>query len=269
MHTGSARCHCGTFTLPVLTVELCLHSQLSVPVLWRMFSETSCIYRCRQCWNVLLPGSYKPGPEPGTFVCTSHQQPDNVQISGLRSSGNKPGSTPAPTAAKAFQKAAEPKKTEQVLKKPSQEGLANSTKPSASSSASSGFKSVNTSWSSSTVNKSGDCKGTTLGNKTDHQESTPSGSLWTISTTKTQQARENFFQSLESSSNKTSDTKPQVPSSHGPAKTAPARTTAEVSPVNAEKAQARNHIIQALAGSNTSPHRPGGLSATGSSTSSR
>ncbi|XP_010130932.1 PREDICTED: MICAL-like protein 2, partial [Buceros rhinoceros silvestris] len=225
-------------------------------------------FRCRQCWNVLLPGSYKAGPEPGTFICSSHQQPDNVQISGLCSSGNKPESTPAPTAARAFQKAAEPKKTEQVLKKPSQEGLANSTKPSASSSARSGFKSVNTSWSSSAVNKSGDCKGTTLGNKTDHREGTPSGSLWTISTTKTQQARENFLQSLESSSNKTSDTKTQVPSSHGPAKTAPARTTTEVSPVNAEKAQARDHIIQALAGSNTSPHRPGGLSSTGSSTSS-
>lgn len=35
-----------------------------------------------------------------------------------------------------------------------------------------------------------------------------------------------------------------------------------------EKAQARNNIIQALAGSNTSPSRPGGLSSTGSSASS-
>ncbi|NXG61843.1 MILK2 protein, partial [Hemiprocne comata] len=224
-------------------------------------------FRCRQCWNVLLPGSYKAGPEPGTYICTSHQQPDNVQISGLLSSGNKPESTPAPTAAKAFQKAAEPKKPEQVLKKPSQEGLANSTKPSVSSSGSSGFGSVNTQWSSSTVNKSDDCKGTSLGNKTDHHGA-PSGPLWTTSMTKTQQARENFFRSLESSSNKTSDTKNQVPSSHGPGKTASARTTTEVSPVNAEKDQARNRIIQALAGSNTSPNRPGGLSSTGTSVSS-
>ncbi|XP_072733920.1 MICAL-like protein 2 isoform X2 [Ciconia boyciana] len=225
-------------------------------------------FRCRQCWNVLLPGSYKAGPEPGTFICTSHQQPDNVQISGLRSTGNKPESTPAPTAAKVFQKAAEPKKPEQVLKKPSQEGLANSTKPSVSYSASSGFKSVNTPWSSSAVNKSVDWKGTPLGNKTEHREGAPSGPLWTTSTTKTQQARENFFRSLESSSNKTSDTTKQVTSSHGPGKTASARTTTEVSPVNAEKDQARNHIIKALAGSNTSPNRPGGLSATGSSASS-
>ncbi|NWX42346.1 MILK2 protein, partial [Steatornis caripensis] len=225
-------------------------------------------FRCRQCWNVLLPGSYKVGPEPGMFTCTSHQQPDNVQISGLRSTGSKPESTPAPTAARVFQKAAEPKKPEQVLKKPSQEGHAHSTKPSVSSSGSSGFKSVNTPWSSSTVNKSDDCKGTLLGNKTDHHEGTPSGPLWTTSTTKTQQARQNFFQSLESSSNKTSDTRNQVPSSHGRGRTASARTTTEVSPVNAEKDQARNHIIQALAGSNTSPYRPGGLSSTGSSASS-
>ncbi|NXL09380.1 MILK2 protein, partial [Mesembrinibis cayennensis] len=225
-------------------------------------------FRCRQCWNVLLPGSYKAGPEPGTFICTSHQQPDNVQISGLHSTGNKPESTPAPAASRAFQKAAEPKKPEQVLKKPSQEGLANSTKPSVSSSGSSGFKSVNTPWSSSAVNKSDDCKGTPLGNKTDHRDGSPSGPLWTTSTTKTQQARDIFFRSLESSSNKTSDTKKQVPSSHGPGKTASARTTAEVSPVNAKKDQARNHIIQALAESNTSPNRPGGLSSTVSSASS-
>ncbi|NWU25665.1 MILK2 protein, partial [Dyaphorophyia castanea] len=222
-------------------------------------------FRCRQCWNLLLPGSYKAGPEPGTFICTSHQQPDNVQSSSLHSTGKKTDSTPAPAAARAFQKAAEPKKPEQVLKKPSQEGLTNSTKPSVSSSGSSGFKSVNTPWSSSGVNKSDDCKGALLGNKTDCHEGTPSKPPWTSSTTKTQQARENFFRSLESSSSKSSDTQKQVQSPHGPDKAAPARTTAEVSRVNAGKDQARNHIIQALSGSNTSPHRPGGLSSTGSS----
>ncbi|NXT75836.1 MILK2 protein, partial [Zapornia atra] len=220
-------------------------------------------FRCRQCWNMLLPGSYRAGPEPGTFICTSHQQPDNVQISGLRSTGSKPESTPAPAAARAFQKAAEPKKLEQVLKKPSQEGLANSTKPSVSSFGSSGFKSVNTPWSSSAVSKSDDCRGTPLGNKPGHHEGTPSGLLQTASSTKTQQAREHFFQSFESSSNKTSDTKKQAPPSQGPGKTASARATPEVS----EKDQARNHIIQALAGSNTSPNRPGGLNSTGSSMS--
>uniref|UniRef100_A0A8C3Q460 Uncharacterized protein n=1 Tax=Geospiza parvula TaxID=87175 RepID=A0A8C3Q460_GEOPR len=71
-------------------------------------------FRCRQCWNLLLPGSYKAGPEPGTFICTSHQQPDSVQISGLHSTGKQPDSTPAPAAARAFQKAAEPKKPELI-----------------------------------------------------------------------------------------------------------------------------------------------------------
>ncbi|XP_009068488.1 PREDICTED: MICAL-like protein 2, partial [Acanthisitta chloris] len=218
-------------------------------------------FRCRQCWNILLPGSYKAGPEPGTFICTSHQQSENGQISSLHSTENKPESTPAPNAARVFQKATEPKKQEQVLKKPSQEGLTNSTKPPVSSSGSSGFKSVNTPWSSSAVNKS-DCKGTSLGNKADHREGT-SGSLWTSTTTKTQQARENFFRSLESSSNKTSDTQKPVLSPDGPDKTAPARTTAEVS----QKDKARNHIMQALSGSNTSSNRPGGLNSTSPSAS--
>ncbi|NWR32888.1 MILK2 protein, partial [Tachuris rubrigastra] len=225
-------------------------------------------FRCRQCWNLLLPGSYKAGPEPGTFICTSHQQPDSVQIFGLHSTGNKPESTPAPTAARAFQKAAEPKKPEQVLKKPSQEGLTNSTKPSVSSSGSSGFRSVNTLWSSSAVNKSDDCKGTSFGNKTDPHEGTPAGPPWTSSATKTQQARENFFRLSESSSNNSSDTQKPAQSPHGTDRTAPAKTTAEVSRVNAGKDQARNNIMQALAGSNTSPNRPGGLSSTGSSASS-
>lgn len=217
---------------------------------------------------MLLPGSYKAGSEPGTFICTSHQQPDSVQSSGLSSTQNKPESTPASTSARAFQKAAEPKKQEQMLKKPSQEGLANSTKPSVPSSGSSGLRSLNTPWSSSAVNKSGDCKGTPLGNKTDHREGTTSGPLWTTSNTKTQQAREKFFQSLESSSNKTSDAKNHSPS-HSSGKISSGRTATEVTLVKTEKDQARNHIIQTLAGSKTSPGRPGGLSSTGSSASSR
>ncbi|XP_035404758.1 MICAL-like protein 2 [Cygnus atratus] len=223
-------------------------------------------FRCRQCWNVLLPGSYKAGPEPGTFICNSHQQPDSVQISGLRSTGNKPESSPAPATVRPFQKAAEPKKLEQVLKKPSQEGLANSNTPSVSSSGSSGFKSLNTPWSSSAVNKSDDCKGTLLGNKTDLREGTPSDPLRTTSKTKTQQARENFFQSLDSFSNKTSDTTKHVPS-HGSGKITSGRTEAAASPENTEKNQARNHIMQALAGSKISPSRPGRLSFSGSSAS--
>ncbi|NXU52473.1 MILK2 protein, partial [Turnix velox] len=225
-------------------------------------------FRCRQCWNVLLPGGYKAGPEPGTFICSSHQQPGSIQNSALRSTGSKAESTPTPTTARSFQKAAEPKKEEQVLKKPSQECLANnSTKPSVSSSGSSGFRSVNTPWSSSPVNKPNDCKGASLGNKKDCPEgTTSSGSLGTNSTSKTQQAREDFFRSLESSSSKTSDTTKQA-TSYGHGKTASARSTVEVSPGNAGKEQARKCIMQALPASNISPHRPGGPTSTGSSPS--
>ncbi|KAJ7330101.1 hypothetical protein JRQ81_016275 [Phrynocephalus forsythii] len=30
-------------------------------------------FRCKECSSTLLPGSYKPGPEVGTFVCTQHR----------------------------------------------------------------------------------------------------------------------------------------------------------------------------------------------------
>ncbi|NWS98949.1 MILK1 protein, partial [Mionectes macconnelli] len=30
-------------------------------------------FRCKECSSTLIPGSYKPGPEAGTFVCTQHR----------------------------------------------------------------------------------------------------------------------------------------------------------------------------------------------------
>lgn len=33
------------------------------------------ISRCKECSGTLLPGSYQPGPETGTFVCTHHFRP--------------------------------------------------------------------------------------------------------------------------------------------------------------------------------------------------
>ncbi|CAI9585896.1 unnamed protein product [Staurois parvus] len=32
-------------------------------------------FRCKECSSTLLPGSYQPGPETGTFVCTHHHRP--------------------------------------------------------------------------------------------------------------------------------------------------------------------------------------------------
>ncbi|XP_063282499.1 MICAL-like protein 1 [Pelobates fuscus] len=31
-------------------------------------------FRCKECSSTLLPGSYRPGPETGTFVCTHHHR---------------------------------------------------------------------------------------------------------------------------------------------------------------------------------------------------
>ncbi|XP_029445998.1 MICAL-like protein 1 [Rhinatrema bivittatum] len=37
-------------------------------------------FRCKECFSTLLPGSYKPGPEDGTFVCTHHRARLSVKV---------------------------------------------------------------------------------------------------------------------------------------------------------------------------------------------
>ncbi|XP_054845038.1 MICAL-like protein 1 [Eublepharis macularius] len=57
-------------------------------------------FRCKECSSTLLPGSYKPGPETGTFVCTQHrgkrslsrpnpdlQHPEKRTEAGIESAG--------------------------------------------------------------------------------------------------------------------------------------------------------------------------------------
>ncbi|XP_028827983.1 protein-methionine sulfoxide oxidase mical2b isoform X2 [Denticeps clupeoides] len=36
-------------------------------------------FKCSECSTILLPGTYKPGIKPGTFICTTHQNIPNVR----------------------------------------------------------------------------------------------------------------------------------------------------------------------------------------------
>lgn len=43
------------------------------PIYISIFFPQYC--RCKECCSTLLPGSYRPGSETGTFVCTHHHRP--------------------------------------------------------------------------------------------------------------------------------------------------------------------------------------------------
>ncbi|KAM4650949.1 MICAL-like protein 1 isoform 2-T2 [Discoglossus pictus] len=53
-------------------------------------------FRCKECSSTLLPGSYRPGPESGSFVCTHHwpRPITSSPESGEESTGQKPSQPP-------------------------------------------------------------------------------------------------------------------------------------------------------------------------------
>uniref|UniRef100_A0A674JKP6 MICAL like 2 n=1 Tax=Terrapene triunguis TaxID=2587831 RepID=A0A674JKP6_9SAUR len=215
-------------------------------------------FRCKQCSNTLLSGAYKTGTEPGTYICTSHQQPASLWNSGPRSIENKPTSTSTTSGdpQKVLVKSSQLNKgTNSTSDPPS------STMPSrspAGSNSSSGPKSPNAPWSSS------------AGNKSDYREGTTSPS-WTASGAKTQQARKKFFESSEGTSGSLTDKSPATKDQVLPSlpSQAASNTTSGIrfSGANSgstEKDKARQHLTQALPASNATTNRPGGVSSSSS-----
>ncbi|XP_039348663.1 MICAL-like protein 2 isoform X3 [Mauremys reevesii] len=213
---------------------------------------------CKQCSNTLLSGAYKPGTEPGTYICTSHQQPTSLWNSGPRSVENKPtsASTTSGDPQKVLVKSSQLNKgTNSTSDPPS------STMPPwspAGSNFSSGPKSPNTPWSSSAGNKSDCCEGTT----------SPS---WTASGAKTQQARKKFFESSAGTSESLTDKSPATKDQVLPSlpSQAASNTTSGIrfygaNSGNIEKDKARQHLTQALPGPNATTNRPGGVSSSSS-----
>ncbi|XP_066452345.1 MICAL-like protein 1 isoform X2 [Eleutherodactylus coqui] len=64
---------------PVALSSTCALCQQHVHLVQRYLAEGKLYhrqcFRCKECSGTLLPGSYQPGPETGTFVCTHHYRP--------------------------------------------------------------------------------------------------------------------------------------------------------------------------------------------------
>lgn len=224
--------------------------------------------RCKECSGTLLHGSYKSGTQPGTFVCTRHQEPSYLQNSlpvKAKAVGeeNKPLSTVA--ASGSYLKGPESKKLVLDSGKTSPALTTNPTKLDI--------------WSKPSNNKSSSIttspnlrRSDPTGGKPDLHERTPAPpapSPWTESSAKTQQARAKFFQSsLGTSGGLPADKTETVKNQDSPLNPplASGKTTfpagikvTEKSSGSNEKDKARNILMHALPGSQTATAKSGGV----------
>nr|XP_006637046.1 PREDICTED: MICAL-like protein 2 isoform X1 [Lepisosteus oculatus] len=163
-------------------------------------------FKCKECSSILLSGTYKPGPEAGTYICSTHQNTQNSTksppFSAMFTGGGAHKSTPvSPKAATVCL----PPKTESspVSRFPTPTPLPVSTKPS---------------------------------------DTNSTAKPWTSSAQKTQAAREKFFQSGQPTAPDPSSNR--GPSAGVTAET-PSRVTSPVSPDD-RKDKARSFLAKKI-----------------------
>ncbi|XP_015276558.1 PREDICTED: MICAL-like protein 2 [Gekko japonicus] len=217
-------------------------------------------FRCKQCSNTLTSGAYKAGTEPGTLICTRHEEPNHLHVfPSSRDIGGQNKLTGTTSTSGIHLKGLEskkptqePLKTNPVLRNSS---LAKPWEPSYLGTNKSG------SVSTSPITRRTD----PVGGKTDRPEAgvAPATSHWTASSAKTQQAREIFFQPGLGSSglpaNKVEPVKNHVSPFKAPeaaGKTSsPGVSAPGVNSGNSEKDRARNILMHALPGPSTPGRR--------------